>query len=355
MLSIKQNIILSPYTTIRLGGTARYFCECTSTGEITEALAFAASKKIRLHILSGGSNTIFLDEGFDGLVARIDLKGISVADDGSDVLVTAASGEEWEKFTAFCVGKGYAGVECLSGIPGSVGATPIQNVGAYGQEVKDTIEKVAVFDRVSLDEKVLTKAECRFSYRGSRFKYHDADRYVVTSVRFRLKKNGRPTVHYPEVQKVIDSHIDLSSLADGEESLNAVRNIVLSLRRKKSMVIDPGDPNTRSVGSFFMNPIIDTGQFSVINGLWEKIGDGTAVPSYPSEGKIKVPAAWLIEKAGFKKGLIKNGAGISENHTLALVNRGGTTKALLALAEEIERGVKKVFGVDLQREANVVQ
>ncbi|MFA6541789.1 MAG: UDP-N-acetylmuramate dehydrogenase [Bacteroidota bacterium] len=354
-MNVKENTILSPYTTIHLGGAARYFCECSSTDEITEALAFAASKNIRLHILSGGSNTIFLDEGFDGLIVKIDTKGISIVDDGDDVLVTAAAGEEWEKFTAFCVGKGYAGVECLSGIPGSVGATPIQNVGAYGQEVKDTIEKVAVLDRVSLDEKILTKAECRFSYRGSRFKYHEADRYVVTAVTFRLKKNGRPTINYPEVQKVIASHIDLSSLAGGTESLGAVRDIVLALRRKKSMVIDPNDPNTRSVGSFFMNPVVTNEQLTEINERWEKIRDGTAFPSYPSEGKVKVPAAWLIEKAGFKKGYTTNGVGISENHTLALVNRGGTTKALLALAEEIEREVKRVFSVDLHREANVVQ
>jgi UDP-N-acetylmuramate dehydrogenase len=353
-LKIQQNIILSQYTTLQLGGEAKLFCECTSIEEIKGALHFAKVNNHRLQILGGGSNTIFSDDGFDGVVLKVNYNGISYAEDGNDILVTANAGVDWEKFTATCVEKGYAGVECLSGIPGLAGAVPIQNVGAYGQEVKDTIEHVSVVERDTMKEKIFTNAECRFSYRQSRFKSDDAGKFVVTGVTFRLRKNGRPTINYPEVKKIIDSHIDLPSLADGRESLNAVRNIVLSLRKKKSMVIDPNDPNTKSVGSFFMNPVVDNNRLLDIRNRWNEIGDGTLMPVFSSEEKTKIPAAWLIEKSGFKKGYMMNGSGISENHTLALVNRGGTTTSLLMLAEEIRNGVEQRFGVKLEYEANLI-
>jgi UDP-N-acetylmuramate dehydrogenase len=169
-----------------------------------------------------------------------------------------------------------------------------------------------------------------------------------------LKKNGRPTIYYPEVKKQIESAINLASLADGQESLEAVRNIVLSLRRKKSMVIDPDDANSRSVGSFFLNPIVDEAVHAMVIKKWRSIGDGTAVPTFPFDGKKKIPAAWLIEKSGFAKGYKKNGVGISENHTLALVNYHGSTQALLELASEIQRGVADTFGISLEMEANIV-
>ncbi len=353
-MKIFKKTLLAQYTTISLGGAAKYFCECSSLEEIQEALQFAEGKKIRTVILGGGSNTIFSDNGFDGLVMKINLKGTSFIEDDDHILVTAKAGNNWEKFVAECVEKGFAGIECLSGIPGSVGATPIQNVGAYGQEVKDTIETVTALDRETLKIVSFSNFDCRFSYRQSRFKQQDAGKYIVTEVIFRLRKNGRPTINYPEVKKIIESQISLLSLADGKESLTAVRNIVLSLREKKSMVINPNDPNTRSVGSFFMNPIVDANQFSTIESLWKNSGDGTALSSFASEGKIKISAAWLIEKSGFKKGYTKNGAGISENHTLALVNRGGTTGALLALAEEIQEGVEKKFHLRLHLEPVVV-
>ncbi|MBI2427835.1 MAG: UDP-N-acetylmuramate dehydrogenase [Ignavibacteriales bacterium] len=351
---IKENILLSRYTTLQLGGVAKYFCSCSSVNEIQEALEFARTKNIRTHILGGGSNTVFSDEGFDGLVAKIDLKGISFVEEGNDVLVTAKGGEDWEKLVKMCVEKGYAGIECLSGIPGSVGATPIQNVGAYGQEVKDTIIEVKALDSLAFEEISFSNPDCQFSYRMSRFKIHDAGKYIITEVGFRLKKNGRPTINYPEVKKVVEATIPLSSLADGRASLEAVRNVVLSLRKKKSMVIDPDDPNTRSVGSFFMNPVVENDQFSVVSAQWKRIGDGSEVPSFAFGNKKKIPAAWLIEKSGFHKGYVKDGIGISENHTLALVNRGGTTAALLALANEIQEGVGKKFGIRLEREPVVI-
>jgi UDP-N-acetylmuramate dehydrogenase len=354
VISLKENILLSEHTTLRLGGKARYFCECFSVEELRSVLQFAHERNIQSHILGGGSNTIFSDDGYNGLVIKIGLNGISYVQDGDDILISVKAGEDWESFVSTAVEKGFAGIECLSGIPGQVGATPLQNVGAYGQEVKDTIESVKVLEKDSLNEKIFQNSECGFSYRESRFKTTDAGNYIVTEVNFRLKINGRPSTHYPEVQKMIDRSVPLSSLADGKESLSAVRNIVISLRKKKSMVIDPNDPNTRSVGSFFLNPIVDTVTVSSINDRWKVIGDGTPVPTFSFGEKQKIPAAWLIEKSGFKKGYKKNGVGISENHTLALVNYNGTTESLLRLSEEIQQGVEKVFTIRLHLEANVI-
>ncbi len=354
MISVKEHILLSEYTTLHLGGSARYFCECSSIDDLRSALQFAKKNTIRTHIFGGGSNTIFADEGYDGLVIKIGMKGISFVHDGDDILVSAKGGEDWELFVAMMVEKGFAGIECLSGIPGLVGATPIQNVGAYGQEVKDTIELVTVLEKETLQEKIFLNSECGFSYRESRFKSTDSGKYIVTEVVFRLEKNGEPSTHYPEVQKMIERSVLLSRLADGKESLSAVRDIVLSLRKQKSMVIDPNDPNTRSVGSFFLNPIVDKEILSTINDQWKVIGDGTAVPTFSFGEKQKIPAAWLIEKSGFKKGYKKSGVGISENHTLALVNYNGTTQSLLRLAEEIQNGVEKVFNIRLQLEVNVI-
>lgn len=353
-MNIVENVNLSSFTTIQLGGNAKYFCSCSSIDELREAIHFTREKNLRLHILAGGSNTIFLDEGFDGLVLKNTLKGISFSDKNDEVFVTASAGEEWDHLVARSIEKGFAGIECLSGIPGSVGATPIQNVGAYGQEVEDVIESVKVLDRATLLEKEFRNAECRFGYRQSRFKLHDAGKYIVTEVIFRLKKNSKPTTAYPEVQKIIESQTQLSTLADGKESLSAVREVVLSLRKNKSMVINSADPNTKSVGSFFMNPIISAEHFAGIHEQWKSNGDGTPIPSFSSEGKVKIPAAWLIEKSGFYKGYAHDGVGISQNHTLALVNKGGTTKALLVLAEEIRSGVIKSFGVELVLEPVVV-
>jgi len=354
MITIQEHIPLKDLTTIRLGGYAAFFCLCHTVTDLKDALSIAHAKDLRVHVLGDGSNTIFSDDGFNGMVLKVDLKGISYSDDGNDVLVRVKAGENWESFVKTVVGKGFAGVECLSGIPGSVGATPIQNVGAYGQEVKDVIEMVKVLNKKSLREEEFVTQDCNFSYRTSRFKTEDAGKYIVTEVTFRLKKNGRPTIHYPEVKKIVDASVNLSAQADGVVSLLAVRSIILSLRAKKSMVIDSNDPNTCSVGSFFLNPIVEERMLDQVKKTWEKIGDGTPVPIFPFGQKQKIPAAWLIEKSGFKKGYKKNGVGISEHHTLALVNYNGTTKDLLDLADEIQWGVYKIFQLQLELEANII-
>jgi UDP-N-acetylmuramate dehydrogenase len=297
---------------------------------------------------------IFADEGFRGLVIRIEMKGVEFLDDGDSVLVACAAGENWDELVQQCIARGLAGIECLSGIPGSVGATPIQNVGAYGQEVRETIVEVGTIDRQSLDAVTFSNADCRFGYRQSRFKSDEANRYVITGVAFRLRKNGEPTIRYPELQKFIGSSTDLQRFPPGRPQLDAVRAAVVTLRKRKSMVIDPNDPNSRSVGSFFMNPVLPEDDFNIVKTRWHESGRSEPIPTFPTENGIKVPAAWLVEKAGFKKGYRTGGVGVSDNHSLALVNRGGTAKELLDLARAIQEAVHARFGIHLEREPIVV-
>jgi UDP-N-acetylmuramate dehydrogenase len=316
---------LAPLTTLRLGGSAGRFVEARTEEEVVEASRDAAL------ILAGGSNVVIADEGVPGTVARIVTRGVER--DGARL--TVAAGEEWDPLVAMCVAEGLEGFECLSGIPGSVGATPIQNVGAYGQEVSETVESVRVFDRRTGRVEDMTPAECGFVYRGSVFKYHD--RRVVLSVTFRLNVSSLSgPLRYAELARTLDVPVG------GSAPLADVREAVLGLRRRKGMVIDPADPDTVSAGSFFTNPILDAPP------------DGA--PFWPEpDGRFKVSAAWLIERSGFHKGYGNGRAGISTKHTLALVNRGGATTAeLMALAREIAGGVQERFGVALHPEPVLV-
>jgi UDP-N-acetylmuramate dehydrogenase len=316
---------LAPLTTLRLGGPAASFVEARTESEVVEAARGASL------ILAGGSNVVIADEGVPGTVARIVTRGV----ERSGARLIVAAGEEWDPLVAMCVDSGLQGFECLSGIPGSVGATPIQNVGAYGQEVSETVESVRVFDRETGRVEDMTPAECGFVYRGSVFKYHD--RRVVLSVTFRLAESGLSgPLRYAELARTLDVPIG------GSAPLADVREAVLALRRGKGMVIDPADPDTASAGSFFTNPILDAPP------------DGA--PFWPEpDGRFKVSAAWLIEQAGFHKGYGAGRAGISTKHTLALVNRGGATTAeLMALAHEIASGVHDRFGVALHPEPVLV-
>ena len=316
---------LAPLTTLRLGGPARELIEARSESEVIEAARDADL------VLAGGSNVVIADEGVPGTVARIVTRGVER--DGARL--TVAAGEEWDPLVAMCVAEGLQGFECLSGIPGSVGATPIQNVGAYGQEVSETVESVRVFDRETGRVEDMTPAECGFVYRGSVFKYHD--RRVVLSVTFRL--NASPVsgpLRYAELARTLDVPVG------GSAPLADVREAVLALRRGKGMVIDPADPDSVSAGSFFTNPILDAPP------------DGAPFWREP-DGRVKVSAAWLIEQAGFHKGYGNGRAGISTKHTLALVNRGGATTAeLMTLAREIAGGVRERFGVALHPEPVLV-
>lgn len=345
MSNWQENVELAPHTTMQLGGPARYFVAVSSVEELKAALQIAQEKKLRVHILAGGSNTVFSDDGFDGLVINIDLKGISFVDDGDDVIITAQAGEAWEPLAKETVERNLAGFECLAGIPGSVGATPVQNVGAYGQDVSQTIEKVTALDRESLEIVEFSNADCQFSYRMSRFKGTDADAYVIMAVTYRLKKNGAPTLEY---QQVIDT-------VGSEPTLQKARAVVLALRKSKSMVVDPTDVNTRSCGSFFTNPIVSEEELQRVISIAQEHGIGD-VPRFPHEdAAFTVPAAWLIEHAGWHKGLRQGGVGISDNHPLALVNYNGTTNELLSLARDIQESVQEKFGVALVQEPIVAK
>lgn len=347
-----ENIELKNLTTIKLGGTAKYFCECKTEEHLADCLKYAEEKKLKVHILGGGSNTVFSDSGFEGLVIKTGIRGIELHNDFKDnVIIKVSAGEEWDDFVKYCVENKYSGVECLSGIPGSAGASPIQNIGAYGQEVKDTIIFVKAFDRKTNKAVMFANEDCLFGYRTSRFKTIDKDKYIVTEVLFKLKKDGKPEIKYPELEKKLkEKYQDVLSLS-------VVRNVVIELRKKKSMVTDENDPYSVSCGSFFVNPVLTEAEFEkfyerIENGNF--VNDKGSIPFYKSESGIKLSAAWLIENAGFKKGYTKNGAGISSKHSLALVNRGGTASDLLSLAEEIQAKVFDVFGVKLHREPEVI-
>jgi len=345
---IKENVRLAPFTTLGIGGPARHFAEATSEGAVLEALAFADRRKLPVFILGGGSNILVADEGFPGLVLRIAVTGVSARDEGGTVLITAGAGEDWDAFVRRCVEGDLAGNECLSGIPGSVGGTPVQNVGAYGQEVSETIVTVRVYDRKEKRMVDLTNAECGFSYRTSIFNTSASNRYIVLAVTYALIPRGRPALRYADVQNFFAGRAELPSLRE-------VREAVRTIRARKAMLLTPGDPDCQSAGSFFKNPVVTAASFAEIEAAAEAhgvIGAGEHVPRYQApHNQVKVPAAWLIERSGFAKGYRRGRVGISTKHTLAIVNRGGATaRELLDLMHEIQERVRERFGVGLTPE-----
>lgn len=306
-----------------------------------------------VYILGGGSNVVFPDAGFSGLVLRVTIGGLEYRDSAS-AEVTAGAGVDWDALVSGAVARGWTGIECLSGIPGTVGGTPIQNVGAYGQDIAETLVSVTCLDRTTLERRTFTARECAFGYRDSRFKRGDRDRYVVLDVTFRLARDRAPRLRYAELRDAVARQTSLEAVAPAQ-AVKLVRETVLALRRGKSMVLDPSDPNTRSVGSFFTNPVLAPPAFARLEERWRNAGHGTAIPTFPADGGVKVPAAWLVERAGFPKGYRRAGAGISIRHALALVNFGGTSAELLALAESVREGVEARFGVRLEFEPEVVR
>jgi UDP-N-acetylmuramate dehydrogenase len=317
---------LAPYTTLRLGGPARAIVEATTEEELVDAARGGAL------LLAGGSNVVVADEGVDATVARVLTRGVALERDGDRVLVRAAAGESWDGLVARCVAEGLAGVECLAGIPGSVGATPIQNVGAYGQEVADTLLAVRALDRRSEAIVELPRQACGFGYRTSAFK-RDPARWAVLGVTLALRRGGHGTpVRYAELARALGVQL-------GERApLAEAREAVLALRRAKGMVLDGADRDTWSAGSFFTNPFVAPADLP------------EGAPAFPQgDGSVKTSAAWLIEHAGFHRGYgDPTGVAISSKHTLALTNRGaGTTAQLVALAREIRDGVLARFGVTL--------
>jgi UDP-N-acetylmuramate dehydrogenase len=336
----QEHVALAPLSTLGVGGSARWFVRAGAAAEVTQAHQWTQDHGTSLFVLGGGSNVVIADEGIDGLVLQIALGGATFVRRGSDTLLTAGAGEPWDDVVAAAVGRGLAGLECLSGIPGTVGGTPIQNVGAYGQEVGDTIERVVVYDTTTGDTLTLTASDCRFTYRMSRFKRDDPGRFIVCSVMFRLR-DGAPTATYPDIV----SHLERAGVSS--PSVAAVRDAVLAVRRRKGMVIAADDQDTRSVGSFFMNPIVSAEEYERVASA-----GGSRPPAFGTDdGRVKVPAAWLIERAGFGRGEVDGAVGISSKHTLALINRGGATaRDVLRLAGRIKRQVGERFDVWLRPE-----
>jgi len=355
-LPLREHVPLARYTTLGLGGEARYFVECSSPDQVRAALTYGSDRRLPVYILGGGSNVVFADNGFPGLVLGITISGVEYRDDPSPE-VTAGAGVDWDAVVQGAVERGWTGIECLSGIPGTVGGTPIQNVGAYGQEIAETLVSVTCLDRTTLERRTLTAEECGFGYRDSRFKRGDRDRYVVLDVTLRLARDRAPRIGYAELRDAVARKTAIEAVRP-VDVVRLVRETVLALRRGKSMVLDPSDPNTRSVGSFFTNPVLSPTAFARLEERWRgtaEQGAGAPIPTFAADSGLKVPAAWLVERAGFPKGYRRGGVGISSRHALALVNFGGTSSELLALAESVRAGVETRFGVRLEFEPEVVR
>ena len=337
---------LAEYTTLRLGGPARRVVEGRTESEIRQTIREVDAARQDLLVLAGGSNVVISDAGFDGTVLLLRTAGLTARRVGAEVDVTVPAGQPWDALVARTLAEGWSGLECLSGIPGSTGATPIQNVGAYGQEVAELITAVRVLDRSTGEIVTRTVAECRLGYRSSVFK--GSQRWVVLAVTFRLPISPLSApIRYADLAEALDLPI-------GERAeTTVVRETVLRLRAGKGMVLDDHDPDTYSAGSFFMNPVLDRAAFDALTARTANIGSPPAWPS--ADGMVKTSAAWLIERAGFTKGYGNSHVSISTKHTLALTNRGdGTTKELLDLAREVRDGVSDRFGVALSPEVVLV-
>ncbi len=342
-LALEANRPLAPLTTLGLGGPARWFARVTTEAQLVEAFNWARRSNVPVFILGGGSNLVVADSGFDGLVLQPALLGITRAFDGDLCLLRAAAGEPWDSFVAETIALDCAGLECLAGIPGTVGGTPVQNVGAYGQEVAETIRHVRVLDRSTLQFHELAAEECGFAYRQSIFNSTARDRFVVTAVEFALRPGGAPTLRYADLERAF--------VGQPRPTLAEVADKVRTIRRGKGMLLVPGDPDTRSVGSFFRNPILPTARYEALAARL-----ATQPPCYPAApGEVKIPAAWLIEQAGFARGFRMGRVAISSRHTLALVNCGeATTAELLALRDAIAATVEQRFSIRLEMEPILV-
>ncbi len=346
MVQPADNAPLAPLTTLEVGGPAEHLVEAATDAEVADALRWARARGLPVSVLGGGSNVVVADGGIRGLVLRIASRGIDIERRHDRALLTAAAGEPWDDVVAAAVAERLAGLECLAGIPGTTGATPIQNVGAYGQEVAPVVDGVRVLHRLTFEERGLTAEECAFGYRTSALRRPD-NPWIVLAVRFALRPDGPPTVAYDQVIERFQG--------PSAPSLGEVRDAVLELRRAKSMVIDDADPNRRSAGSFFVNPVVarEVAE-SVVERAWSLgvLPNGQRPPMHEvGEGRVKLSAAWLIEHAGFPRGAVRGRVGLSTNHALALVNHGGATAAeLVAFGREVRRGVRSHLGVDLHPE-----
>ena len=349
-LVIQEQVPLAPYTTFRIGGPARYFCEVTSQDELLEAVTFARERSLPLFVLGGGSNLLVSDSGFDGLVLHIKIAGAIIIDGYRDdmprktsVTYKVPAGMDWDAFVLHVSEAGVTGIECLAGIPGLIGGAPIQNIGAYGQEVSSSILSVRALDLETLDFVTLPSKLCGFAYRSSIFNTTHRNRYIITSVTFQLDLHATPTLRYADLQNYFAGR---GSALKPIDIYHAVREI----RHGKGMLIVEGEADCRSAGSFFKNPVVPESLLAEIATTLEIPAD--KIPHWPAgESLIKLPAAWLLEKAGFTKGFQLGNAGISSRHTLALINRGNASAAdIQKLRDTIQEKVKAVFHIQLEQE-----
>jgi UDP-N-acetylmuramate dehydrogenase len=339
---MQQNIPLSPLTTLGVGGAARYYAEAKTADDVRQAAAAAGANHWPLLVMGGGSNLVIADAGWSGLVLRVAISGVESRRENGNVIFTAGAGESWDALVAATVAQNCAGLECLSGIPGTVGGTPVQNVGAYGQEVSDTIREVQALDLLTGEMVQISGDACRFDYRKSIFNTIDAGRFIIVRVSFALRPGAAAKIEYADLKKAFAGRSTPPTL---QETRDAVRQI----RHTKAMLIVPGDEDARSAGSFFKNPLIDEPEYERLCAL--AAARGLQVPRFTTTQGVKVPAAWLVEQSGMSKGFQKGAVGISRRHALAIVNRGGATAAeVMALKNEIQQRVFETFGIKLATE-----
>ncbi len=345
-MNIQENIPLAPLTTFQVGGPARYFVSAGNESEVKEAVAHAAERRLPLFVLGGGSNLVVSDAGFPGLVLKIALPGLDFESERGDTIFHAGAGESWDQLVALTVAKNCAGLECLSGIPGTVGGTPVQNVGAYGQEVSQTVARVRVLEIATGKILELDNAACGFAYRTSIFNTTQRGRHIVLKVDYRLTPGGPPAIEYADLKNFFNA------AGHRAPTLQQVRDAVRTIRRSKAMLLVEGDDDCRSAGSFFKNPLVSVAEADRIQAVAQRSVPDKALPRYPAQdGQVKLAAAWLVEQAGFHRGYSRGPVAISRKHSLAIVNRGGATaKDILALKDEVETRVRELWGVRLQPE-----
>lgn len=342
-LQIQESVPLAPYTTFRIGGPARFFAEVNDEAELIEAVRFAREHRLEIFVLGGGSNLLVSDRGFDGLVIHAAIDTPAQPSPGNQFIeYTPGAGIDWNSFVLEVCEQGIGGIECLAGIPGCVGGTPVQNVGAYGQEVSSTITRVRALDLESDNFVTLTREQCGFAYRRSIFNTTHRNRYVVTGVTFRFDRAAKPNFTYADLKRHFADNPNPTPL----DVYHAVREI----RHGKGMLIVEGEADCRSAGSFFKNPVVSESALAGIASTLEIPVE--KVPHWPADaGQVKVAAAWLLERAGFPKGFAMGEAGISSRHTLALINRGHATAADVEVLRDAIRGaVRERFGVALEQE-----
>jgi len=340
---ITENVPLAPLTTLKVGGAARYLIDAQTISEVSEAVEFSRSRNLPLFVLGGGSNVVISDAGWPGVVLKIGITGINHRHGHEEVVFEAGAGEDWDKFVGLVVAHDCAGIECLSGIPGSVGGTPVQNVGAYGQEVANTIESVLALDLRDGQLHELCSQACGFSYRTSIFNTTERGRYIILQVNYALKHGGDAYIAYAELKKYFAGWSEKPTLAN-------TRDAVRKIRAGKGMLITAGDDDCRSAGSFFKNPTLSAEQYQALTA--RAAAKNLQIPSYPAlDAQKKVSAAWLVEHSGFSKGYGNGPVGVSRKHALAIVNRGNATAAdILAFKEDIQQRVQEIWGILLEPE-----